>query len=83
MQEVIHSLKTRCLCMLVKLDIRKAYDQVDWRFLCKVLEAFGFERQWVCWVFICISTLCFSILVNGESFGFFEAYRELYQDDLM
>ena len=42
-QEMIHSAsKNKEVCMFMKLNIQKAYDMVDWHFLCKVLKAFGF-----------------------------------------
>ena len=31
--------------MFMKLDIHKAYDMVDWRFLYKTLETFKFSHQ--------------------------------------
>lgn len=33
--------------MLIKLDIRKAYDMVDWEFLFQVLNRFGFSESWI------------------------------------
>ena len=81
-QEAIHSaLKNNEACMFMKLDIQKAYDMVDWRFLCKTLEAFGFSRQWVNLIFKCISTTRISVLVNGSPEGFFEVSRGLRQGD--
>jgi hypothetical protein len=67
--------------MFIKLDIQKAYDMVDWRFLCKTLEAFGFSSQWINLIFQCISTTRFSILINGTPEGFFESSRGLRQGD--
>ena len=47
-QEMIHSTnKNNEACMLLKLDIPKSYDKVDWIFLCKTLEAFEFFKQWI------------------------------------
>ena len=44
-QETIHSAsRDKVPCVFMKLDIQKAYDMVDWTFLCKVLEAFGFSK---------------------------------------
>lgn len=51
-QEAIHTLQSmKRPSMLVKLDISKAYDKMDWCFLCKIMQAFGFSRQWINWVY--------------------------------
>ena len=65
----------------MKLDIQKAYDMVDWRFLCKTLEAFVFSHQWINLIFKCISTTKISVLVNGSPEGFFEISRGIRQGD--
>lgn len=47
-QEAIHTLQsTNMPGMITKLDIKKAYDSVDWCFLCKIMQAFGFGKQWI------------------------------------
>ena len=51
--------------MLVKLDISKAYDKLNWEFIGKMLEAFGFNQNWVSWIMHLVSLAFFSILVNG------------------
>lgn len=81
-QETIHSVqKMKKVCMFMKLDIQKAYDMVDWRFLCKTLEAFGFSRQWINLIFKCISTTKIAVLVNVSPEGFFETSRGITQGD--
>ena len=81
-QETIHSaIKNKEACMFIKLDIQKAYDMVDWRFLCKTLEAFGFSKQWINLIFKFISTTRISVLVNGTPEGFFEVSRGIRQGD--
>ena len=67
--------------MFMKLDIQKAYDMVNWRFLCKTLEAFGFSHQWINLIFKCISTTKISVLVNGSPEGFFKISRGIKQGD--
>lgn len=47
-QESIHTLKnTKRSVMIIKLDISKAYDNVDSQFLCKIMHAFGFDKKWI------------------------------------
>ena len=46
MHENIHSLSfSKKEGFLLKLDLSKAYDRVDWLFLLQVLEAFGFSSR--------------------------------------
>jgi len=43
----------------------KAYDSVDRLFVIHVMERMGFCRKWCDWIWECISTSSFSVLVNG------------------
>ena len=52
--------------MAMKLDMSKAYDRVERRYLGKIMEKLGFCDKWVSLVFECITTVSYSILVNGE-----------------
>ena len=64
--EVIHSLEsTRRLGMMIKLDIAKAYDKLSWKYMDKMLEAFGFGSKWVERVMSLVTTTFFNILLNG------------------
>ena len=67
--------------MMVKLDIKRAYDEVDRGFLICVLRKFGFEQEWLQWVESCLFTLRFSVLVNGSPQGFFEQEKGIRQGD--
>ena len=42
--------------VLCKLDLEKAYDHVDWSFLCAVMEKMGFGGRWIRWIRRCLST---------------------------
>lgn len=47
-QETIHSLKQRNRrSMMIKLDLSKAYDHLNWNYLKVILSAFGFSRRWI------------------------------------
>ena len=64
--EVIHSLKlTKNPSMLFKLDLSKAFDELNWTYNEKTLLAFGFDHSWTRWILILITTTFFSILING------------------
>lgn len=43
--------------MVLKVDMNKAYDRIEWDFLRKVMEAMGFEEKWVNWIMQCVSTV--------------------------
>ena len=52
-QEMLHSFKTRKVksgLMDVKIDLQKAYNRVNWRFLQVVLKNFGFDEKFVQWI---------------------------------
>ena len=63
--------------VLCKLDVEKAYDHVSWDFLMYMLQRCGFLEKWTKWIRYCISTVKFSILINGSLSDFFGSSRGL------
>lgn len=64
--EAFHFLKTsfrRQYSLPVKLDMFKAYDQVDWGFLCSILFHMGFAIAWVQLIMQCISSYQMLVLL--------------------
>ena len=67
--------------VLCKLDLEKAYDHVNWDFLIYLLRRCGFSEKWRKWIYFCVSSIRFSILVDGSSCGFFPSSRGICQGD--
>jgi hypothetical protein len=66
-QECIHSIKEKKQqALILKIDLRKAYDCISWDFLRMVLLQCGFGLSTKNWIMGCISSAHFAILVNGE-----------------
>lgn len=64
-------MRTGELGMLCKLDIHKAYDHITWNFLLYILKRCGFGEKWCRWIEFCISTIKYSVIMNGSLEGFF------------
>ncbi|XP_074303192.1 uncharacterized protein LOC141637602 [Silene latifolia] len=69
---------SRCL---IKIDLRKAYDTVEWDFLSQMLAALKFPKHFIDLVMMCVTSTSYSLSLNGNSFGFFKGSRGLRQGD--
>ena len=74
-------LKSRLPGLICMLDVEKAFDHVSWSLLLQLLERSGFFAKWRQWILFCLSTVRFSILINGSPCGFFGSTRGLRQGD--
>ena len=80
--ENIHSLScSNNRGSIIKVDIAKAYDRVDWSFLYNIFLAFGFDHKVVSLIHQLIFTSSITVLVNGSSSHFFFPSRGLRQGD--
>lgn len=67
--KVIHSLEVgKYEGFLLKLNLYKAYDRVDWWFLDRILEAFGFNARVRMIILKLVSTPSFTVMVNETPF---------------
>ena len=66
----------RCL---MKIDISKAFDSVQWDFVLKSLSVLGFPEKYIHWIKLCITSPSFSVQVNGDLAGYFQSSRGLRQ----
>ncbi|KAG7586565.1 Ribonuclease H domain [Arabidopsis thaliana x Arabidopsis arenosa] len=67
--ELLHSLRTKKIkspFMALKLDIAKAFDKVEWIYIEAMLRRLGFADQWCRWVMKCITSVSYSVLLNGS-----------------
>ncbi|CAH9121449.1 unnamed protein product [Cuscuta epithymum] len=68
--EVIHYLNRKKKgsigwCAL-KLDMAKAYDKMEWAFLRQMMVVMSFDLNFVDLIMLCVSTVRYRVLVNGE-----------------
>ncbi|XP_074291409.1 uncharacterized protein LOC141618202 [Silene latifolia] len=75
----------RCL---IKVDIRKAFDSIQWEFLSQMLDCLSFPPTFSKWIMGCITNTWYSFKLNGEcllSSKMQQAYLNhiIFADDLM
>ncbi len=83
--ETLHHMQTtrhgRQGHMALKLDMCKAYDRVEWAFLASLMGKMGFNTKFIALIIECISTVSYSILINGIPHGNFTPTRGIRQGD--
>lgn len=67
--------------MMIKLDLEKAYDKLNWEFICNTLSHFHFPPKWVNLVKHCISSVQHSVIFNGSLSDFLSPKRGIRQGD--
>lgn len=83
-QEIITDIRLRTKAgpnVVIKLDMTKAYDRLSWLFFTKVLRKMGFSERFIGMVFGIVSNNWYSVLINGQAYGFFKSSRGVKQGD--
>ena len=65
----------------MKIDFRKAFDSVQWPFLCQLLLLLGFPSRFIHLIMQCVETASYSVAVNGSIYGFFPGMNGVRQGD--
>ena len=75
-QEVLHSIKSKKLeALILKLDLIKAFDKVNWTFVRLILLQIGVPLLGVNWIMGCLASTNFDVLINETPTSFFFATR--------
>lgn len=77
-QEIIHTMstsKSKNGLIVLKIDLEKAFDRLEWSFVYHVLTWFKFPKEWIDLIMSCISSSNLSILINGERLDPFSSSR--------
>jgi hypothetical protein len=79
-RECIHSIfQKKQKALVMKIDLKHAFDSIDWDFLRLILLSVGFGIKFTDWIMSCISSANLSVLINGEASRFFKSERGLLQ----
>ncbi|KAL9665795.1 hypothetical protein QQ045_000116 [Rhodiola kirilowii] len=83
--EVTHYIKCRDQkktgYVSLKLDMSKAYDKIEWRFLEQMMLALGFDRSWVKMVMLCVRSVSYKVRINNQISESIYPSRGLRQGD--
>lgn len=74
-------IKRKKLQMAIKVDIRKDMVPMNWDFLLKVIQAFGFNDTFIGWINFILHSARLLILINGYPVGYFACSQGVRQGD--
>jgi hypothetical protein len=76
-----YSRKTSIPKAMFKLDIMKAFDMLQWDSIIRIMGYMDFPPHFLAWIYECISTPTFSVIINGSPAGFFRCRQGIRQGD--
>ncbi|XP_062093558.1 uncharacterized protein LOC133799571 [Humulus lupulus] len=67
-------------CMM-KIDLSKAYETIDWLLVKDLLKAYCFPSRFIHWIMVCLKGTSYSLLISGRVQGKFIGRKGLRQRD--
>jgi hypothetical protein len=79
-QESLHGIKQKKQrALILKLDLMKAHDLINWDFLTLILHKAGSSLATIRWIMSCVSSVSYVVIINGEPSTFFQRDKGLRQ----
>ena len=76
----MHTIHSKGLkSVVLKIDLSKAYDHVNWTYLRVIMSKMGFSVPFKTWVMSSITYVSFVVLINGVASTFFRSGRGIIQ----
>jgi hypothetical protein len=64
---------------MVKIDLAKAFDRIEWHFITSALVRKGIHDHFINLIHACISSPTFSVIINGQPYASFKSTRGIRQ----
>lgn len=83
-QEVLHSMNASSSkqgSLVLKLDIKKAFDTISWDFITTMLVAYNFPTQWINLINSYLRNMVYTPIINGVKTEPFKHLRGIRQGD--
>eukprot|EP00253_Pinus_taeda_P017420 PITA_17420 len=64
---------------VIKIDLSKAYDRVNWSYIRLLLTHLGFKVDFISWIMGRVTDVSYAILINGAATPFFKGQKGLRQ----
>lgn len=81
--ELVKAYGRKCIsprCM-IKVDMQKTYDSVEWSYIEQVMQLLGFPQIFLKWLMSCITSVSYTVMINGVATKPFQAKKGLRQGD--